>query len=83
MLIIDIYTALRTNLRQPSRETYASSPANVNLTDLRRVIRAHQSENVPFRVVLQPNGAAVFESGNTAPIEQSAYDQWKSENSES
>jgi hypothetical protein len=34
---------------------------NVNQGDLQRVIRAHQREKVPFRVTLQPNGAAVFE----------------------
>ena len=36
-------------------------PANVNQADVQRIIRACQRENVPFRVTLQPNGAAVFE----------------------
>jgi hypothetical protein len=35
--------------------------ANVNQADVQRIIRAHQREKVPFRVTLQPNGAAVFE----------------------
>jgi hypothetical protein len=36
--------------------------ANVNQADVQRIIRAHQREKVAFRVTLQPNGAAVFES---------------------
>jgi hypothetical protein len=36
-------------------------PANVNQADVQRMIRACQREKVPFRVTLQPNGAAVFE----------------------
>ena len=36
-------------------------PANVNLTDARRFIRACQREGVPFRATLQPGGAVVFE----------------------
>jgi len=40
--------------------------ANVNQADVQRIIRACQRENVPFRVTLQPNGAAVFEPA-TAP----------------
>jgi hypothetical protein len=35
--------------------------ANVNQADVQRIIRAHQREKVPYRVTLQPNGAAVFE----------------------
>jgi hypothetical protein len=54
-------------------------PSNVNQADLQRVIRAHQREKVPFRVTLQPNGAAVFESANVAAVESNAYDQWKSD----
>jgi hypothetical protein len=54
-------------------------PSNVNQADLQRVIRAHQREKVPFRVTLQPNGAAVFESANVPDPESSAYDQWKSQ----
>jgi hypothetical protein len=37
-------------------------PANVNQADVQRIIRACQREKVPFRVTLQPNGAAVFEA---------------------
>jgi hypothetical protein len=47
-------------------------PANVNLTDLRRSIRACQLENVPFRLTLEPNGAAVFEPANVPQAEQNA-----------
>jgi hypothetical protein len=36
-------------------------PANVNQADVQRMIRACQREKVPFRVTLQPNGAAIFE----------------------
>jgi hypothetical protein len=36
-------------------------PSNVNQADVQRIIRACQRENVPFRVTLLPNGAAVFE----------------------
>jgi hypothetical protein len=36
-------------------------PANVNQADVQRIIRACQREKVPFRVTLQPNGAAIFE----------------------
>lgn len=36
-------------------------PAQVNQADVQRIIRACQREKVPFRVTLQPNGAAVFE----------------------
>jgi hypothetical protein len=39
-------------------------PANVNQTDVQRVIRACQREKVAFRLTLQPNGAAVFEAAN-------------------
>jgi hypothetical protein len=53
-------------------------PSNVNQADVQRIIRAHQREKVPFRVTLQPNGAAVFESANDPDAESSAYDQWKS-----
>lgn len=35
--------------------------ANVNQADVQRIIRAHQRERVPYRMTLQPNGAAVFE----------------------
>jgi hypothetical protein len=58
-------------------------PANVNQADVQRVIRACQRENVPFRLTLQPNGAAVFEKANAPPADMSAYDQWKSENGQS
>jgi hypothetical protein len=39
--------------------------ANVNQADVQRIIRACQRENVPFRVTLQPNGAAVFEAAGS------------------
>jgi hypothetical protein len=58
-------------------------PANVNQADLQRAIRACQHENVPFRLTLQPNGAAVFETPNQSSSEQSPYDKWKSENGQS
>lgn len=51
-------------------------PANVNQADVQRIIRACQREKVPFRVTLQPNGAAIFEPA-TAPGDVS-----KAENSE-
>lgn len=35
--------------------------AQVNQADVQRIIRAHKRENVPYRVTLQPSGAAVFE----------------------
>lgn len=40
--------------------------ANVNQADVQRIIRACQRENVPFRLTLQPNGAAVFEPRDIA-----------------
>jgi hypothetical protein len=40
-------------------------PAQVNQADVQRIIRACQREKVPFRITLQPHGAAVFES---APV---------------
>ena len=40
-------------------------------------------ENVPFRVTLQPNGAAVFETANAQDLEQTALDQWRSERGQS
>jgi hypothetical protein len=54
--------------------------AKVNQADFQRIIRAYQRENVPFRVTLQPDGAAIFESPNKSTSEQSPYDKWKSEN---
>ena len=41
--------------------------SNVNQADVQRMIRACHRENVPFRVTLQPNGAAVFEPATAAP----------------
>jgi len=38
--------------------------AQVNQADVQRLMRAHQRENVPYRVTLQPNGAAIFEPAN-------------------
>jgi len=76
-----VYTALR-NI---SREILAMPrrPSNVNQADLQRVIRAHQREKVPFRVTLQPNGAAVFESATVPATETGALDQWRSERGQS
>jgi hypothetical protein len=37
-------------------------PAQVNQADVQRIIRACMREKVAFRVTLQPNGAAVFET---------------------
>lgn len=54
-------------------------PANVNQADTQRIIRAFQRENVPFRVTLQPNGAAVFEPAEVAATERTALEQWRSE----
>ena len=54
-------------------------PANVNQADVQRIIRAHRRENVPFRVTLQPNGAAIFEPASVPAAQASAYDQWKLE----
>jgi hypothetical protein len=59
-------------------------PAQVNLTDVRRVIRACQREKVPFRLTLQPGGAAVFEpSEMSQPTEPNALDQWRQERGQS
>jgi hypothetical protein len=53
--------------------------ANVNQADVQRIIRACQREKVPFRVTLQPNGAAVFEPAAASSAgEPSALDQWRS-----
>lgn len=41
-------------------------PSNVNQADLQRVIRACKREKFPFRLTLQPNGAAVFEPSEIA-----------------
>lgn len=38
--------------------------AQVNQADVQRIIRAHKRENMPYRVTLQPSGAAVFEPAN-------------------
>ena len=48
-------------------------PSNVNQADVQRIIRACQRERVPFRLTLQPNGAAVFEpqSGRETTTETS------------
>jgi hypothetical protein len=50
-------------------------PANVNQADVQRIIRACQREKVPFRVTLQPNGAAVFETASVLPAEANASEQ--------
>lgn len=48
--------------------------ANVNLNDVRRVIRACKQERTPFRITLQPNGAAVFETGALELAPETAAD---------
>lgn len=53
--------------------------ANVNQADVQRIIRACQRESVPFRVTLQPNGAAVFEPADILVTELTALDQWRQE----
>jgi hypothetical protein len=56
-------------------------PANVNLTDARRFIRACQREGVAFRATLQPGGAVVFEPADSsapAPPESTPLDEWRS-----
>jgi hypothetical protein len=57
--------------------------ANVNQADIQRIIRACQREKVPFRVTLEPNGAAIFEPATSPPMEQNALDQWRSERGQS
>jgi hypothetical protein len=53
-------------------------PANVNQADVQRMIRACQREKVPFRMTLQPNGAAVFEPATvTATDESNPLDEWR------
>jgi hypothetical protein len=47
-------------------------PANVNQADIQRVIRACQREKVPFRVTLQPSGAAIFEPATAPPMQPTA-----------
>lgn len=54
-------------------------PANVNQADVQRIMRACRRENVPFRVTLQPNGAAIFEPADILATELSALDQWRQE----
>lgn len=54
-------------------------PANVNQADVQRIIRACQRENVPFRVTLQPSGAAIFEPAETIAQELGALDLWRQE----
>jgi hypothetical protein len=57
-------------------------PANVNLTDSRRFIRACKLEGIYFRATLQPGGAVVFESNASTATEPttepSPLDQWRS-----
>ena len=53
--------------------------SNLNQADLQRAIRAHKRENVPFRLTLQPNGVAVFESAQETQAESNSLDQWRSE----
>jgi hypothetical protein len=53
--------------------------ANVNQADVQRAIRAYQRESVPFKMTLQPNGAAVFEPAPVTAAEPNSLDQWRSE----
>jgi hypothetical protein len=53
--------------------------SNVNQADVQRLIRACQRENVPFRVTLQPNGAAVFETAGAPDEELGALDLWRAQ----
>lgn len=39
-------------------------PSNVNQADVQRIIRACKRENVPVKITLMPNGAAVFDAPN-------------------
>jgi hypothetical protein len=43
-------------------------PANVNQADSQRIMRAFKREKIPFRVTLQPNGAAVFEPAEASDV---------------
>jgi hypothetical protein len=52
-------------------------PANVNQADVQRVIRACQREKVPFRLTLNPNGAAVFEPADVTDPKPNELDQWR------
>lgn len=49
--------------------------ANVNQADVQRIIRAHKREHVPYRMTLQPNGAAVFEPAATAAVDTRGEDE--------
>jgi hypothetical protein len=53
----------------------------VNQTDVQRIIRACQREKVPFKVTLQPDGAAVFEQVTAPATEEprTALDKWMAE----
>lgn len=48
-------------------------------TDVQRIIRACKRENVPFKVTLQPDGAAVFEQVAASDEPRSALDKWMAE----
>lgn len=52
--------------------------SRVNQTDVQRIIRACQRERVPFKVTLQPDGAAVFEQVTASSVEApaTALDNW-------
>jgi hypothetical protein len=49
--------------------------ANVNQADVQRIIRACRRENIPFRVTLRPNGAAVFEPTNVPAVQPEEAEQ--------
>jgi hypothetical protein len=46
--------------------------ANVNQADVMRILRACKREEVPVRIVLQPNGCAVFETVATSAHDDTA-----------
>jgi hypothetical protein len=49
-------------------------PANVNQADVRRVLRACKHEDVPVRIVLRPDGCAVFETLSLAGVPTAQHD---------
>lgn len=49
-------------------------PSNVNQADVQRIIRACKREKIPFKLTLEPNGAAVFEPRETVAVGVSGED---------
>jgi len=54
----------------PANEAMPRRQSNVNQADVQRIIRAYKRGKIPFRVTLQPKGAAVFESADVEREEQ-------------